>query len=181
MTLSGPVYLPLPDATCPDASTQSPGKEPRHQLGETPGPARSAGSFGRTRCALRVRHSRKGNQEARLLHHSRLPYGRAAVTRLVKERGRFSAQLGAVLAVVADFEAALVRGRTVEGMRIARVKGRLKGRSPKLSPAREEHVVQLYAAGEYTTSEIGELLNISRSTVYRTVKRAAKAKLAQTS
>jgi len=91
------------------------------------------------------------------------------------------AQLGAVLAVVADFEAALVRGRTVEGMRIARVKGRLKGRSPKLTPAREEHVVQLYEAGEYTTSEIGELLRISRSTVYRAVKRAAKAKLAETS
>jgi len=90
-------------------------------------------------------------------------------------------QLGAVLAVVADFEAALVRGRTVEGMRIARVKGRLKGRSPKLSPAREEHVVQLYEAGEYTTSEIGELLRISRSTVYRAVKRAAKARLARTS
>jgi len=88
------------------------------------------------------------------------------------------AQMGAV---VADFEAALVRGRTVEGMRIARIKGRLKGRSPKLSPAREEHVVQLYEAGEYTTSESGELLNISRSTVYRAVKLAAKAKLVLTS
>ncbi len=66
-------------------------------------------------------------------------------------------------------------------MHIARVKGRLKGRSPKLSPAREEHVVALFEAGEYTTSEIAELLNISRSTVYRAVKRAAKAKLVPTS
>jgi len=57
------------------------------------------------------------------------------------------AQLGAVLAVVADFEAALVRGRTVEGLRIARIKGRLKGRSPKLSPAREEHVVAAVRGG----------------------------------
>jgi len=86
-----------------------------------------------------------------------------------------------VLAVVADFEAALVRGRTVEGLRTARIKDRLKGRSPKLSPAREEHVVALYEAGEYTTSEIAELLNISRSTVYRAVKRAAKAKLTEPS
>jgi len=66
-------------------------------------------------------------------------------------------------------------------MQIARVKGRLKGRSPTLSPAREEHAVALYKAGEYTTSEIGELLNISRSTVYRAVTRAAKSKLAETS
>ncbi len=38
-------------------------------------------------------------------------------------------------------------------------------------------MVQLYEAGEYTTSEIADLLRISRSTVYRAVKRAAKAKL----
>jgi len=42
-------------------------------------------------------------------------------------------------------------------------------------------VVALFEAGEYTTSEIAELLRISRSTVYRAVKRAAKAKLVQTS
>jgi len=39
----------------------------------------------------------------------------------------------------------------------------------------------LFEAGEQTTSEIGELLNISRSTVYRPVKQAAKAKLSETS
>ncbi len=72
-------------------------------------------------------------------------------------------------------------GGRSRGCGIARIKGRLKGRPPKLSPAREEHVVQLYEAGEYTTSEIAKLLRISRSTVYRAVKRAAKAKLAPTS
>jgi len=91
------------------------------------------------------------------------------------------AQLGTMLALVSDFQAALARGRTVEGMRMARVKGRLKGRSPKLPPIGEAHVVRLFEAGEHTTSEIGELLNISRSTVYRAAKRAAKAKLAETS
>lgn len=34
------------------------------------------------------------------------------------------AQLGTMLALVSDFQAALARGRTVEGMRMARVKGR---------------------------------------------------------
>ena len=42
-------------------------------------------------------------------------------------------------------------------------------------------MVALYEAGEYTTSEIAELLNISRSTVHRAVKRAAKAKLTEPS
>lgn len=40
-----------------------------------------------------------------------------------------------VLAMVAEFQRALVRGRTTEGMRMARVAGRLKGRPPKLSAA----------------------------------------------
>lgn len=40
--------------------------------------------------------------------------------------------LGPVLEMVADFQTALVRGRTAEGMRLARTRGRLKGRPPKV-------------------------------------------------
>jgi len=86
--------------------------------------------------------------------------------------------LGPVLAMVADFETALVRGRTAEGMRLARTKGRLKGRPPKLGRVAEAHVVELFEAGEHSSAEIADLLAVSRSTVYRAVKRAARAKLA---
>lgn len=36
----------------------------------------------------------------------------------------------------------------------------------------------LFEAGEHTTTEIADLFGVSRATVYRVVKRAAKAKLA---
>src|SRR6266487_2305009 len=39
-----------------------------------------------------------------------------------------------VLAMVAEFEADLIRARTREGMAVARAKGRLRAKSPKLSP-----------------------------------------------
>jgi len=39
-----------------------------------------------------------------------------------------------VLAMVAEFEADLARSRTREGMKVARAKGRLRGKRPKLSP-----------------------------------------------
>jgi len=42
-----------------------------------------------------------------------------------------------VLAMVAEFEADLIRARTREGMAIAKAKGKLKGRKPKLTPAQE--------------------------------------------
>src|SRR3954469_5332608 len=77
-----------------------------------------------------------------------------------------------VLAMVAEFEADLIRARTREGMKIAKVKGRLRGKQPKLSPMQETHLVQLYRAGAHTVSELEELFGITRSTVYRAVRRA---------
>ena len=41
-----------------------------------------------------------------------------------------------VLAMVAEFEADLIRARTREGMQVAKAAGRLRGKQPKLSPAR---------------------------------------------
>ena len=46
-----------------------------------------------------------------------------------------------VLAMVAEFEADLIRLRTKEGMRIAKAKGRLRGKQPKLNPRQEAHLV----------------------------------------
>ncbi len=63
--------------------------------------------------------------------------------------------------------------RTREGMQVARVKGRLRGKQAKLSPRQETHLVQLYRAGEHTVGEFEELFSVTRSTVYRAVRRAA--------
>ena len=82
-----------------------------------------------------------------------------------------------VLAMVAEFEADLARMRTREGMKVAKAKGRLRGKQPKLSPRQEAHLVSLYHAGEHTIGELEELFSITRSTVYRTVRRAAAAAL----
>ena len=44
-----------------------------------------------------------------------------------------------VLAMVADFEADLIRLRTREGMQVAKAKGRLRGKQPKLKPNQAKH------------------------------------------
>lgn len=79
-----------------------------------------------------------------------------------------------VLAMVAEFEADLIRARTREGMRIA--KGRLRGKSPKLTPRQEAHLVQLHAADEHTVGELAELFSVGRSTVYRALQRAERGR-----
>ncbi|MFJ6044741.1 recombinase family protein [Brachybacterium paraconglomeratum] len=81
-----------------------------------------------------------------------------------------------VLAMVAEFEADLIRARTREGMKVAKAKGRLRGKSPKLTPRQEAHLVQLHAADEHTVGELAELFSVGRSTVYRALQRAERGR-----
>ena len=83
-----------------------------------------------------------------------------------------------VLTMVAEFEADLIRSRTREGMRVAKAKGHLRGKQPKLNPRQEAHLVELLHSGEYPTSEVGDLFGVARSTVYRALDRSKKATLA---
>ena len=76
-----------------------------------------------------------------------------------------------VLAMVAEFESDLIRARTREGMHVAKAKGRLCGKPPKLSPAQPKHLMEVYNAGTHTTAELAELFNVARSTIYRTIQR----------
>jgi len=62
--------------------------------------------------------------------------------------------------------------RTREGMKVAKAKGRLRGKQPKLSTTQEAHLVKLYRAGEHTVSELEELFPVTRSTIYRAIARA---------
>ena len=76
-----------------------------------------------------------------------------------------------VLAMVAEFEADLIRLRTREGMKVAKAKGRLRGKQPKLNPRQEAHLVALHRVGEHSVAELGDLFGVARSTVYRAIQR----------
>ena len=78
-----------------------------------------------------------------------------------------------VLAMVAEFEGDLIRLRTREGMRVARAKGRLRGKQPKLNLRQEAHLVALHRAGGHSVSELGDHFGVTRSTVYRAIQREA--------
>ena len=76
-----------------------------------------------------------------------------------------------VLAMVAEFESDLIRLRTREGMKVAKAKGHLRGKQPKLNHRQEAHLVALLDSGEYTTADLADLFGSGRSTVYRAVER----------
>ncbi|MCK7615952.1 recombinase family protein [Roseibium sediminicola] len=77
-----------------------------------------------------------------------------------------------ILATFAEFEADLIRMRTREGMAIARAKGKLRGKQPKLSEKQQRELCRMHATGDYSISDLAEVFSVSRPTVYRTLKRS---------
>ena len=77
-----------------------------------------------------------------------------------------------ILATFAEFEVDLLRMRTREGMAVARAKGRLRGRQPKLSAKQQAELRRMHASGDYSIADLAELFTVSRPTVYRTLQRS---------
>ena len=76
-----------------------------------------------------------------------------------------------ILATFAEFEADLIRMRTREGMAVARAKGKLRGKQPKLSDRQQKELCRMHGTADYSISDLAELFSISRPTVYRTLSR----------
>lgn len=80
-----------------------------------------------------------------------------------------------ILATFAEFESDLIRLRTREGMAVARAKGKLRGKKPKLSERQQKELRRMHDTGDYSISDLAELFSISRPTVYRTLSRQMAA------
>lgn len=60
-------------------------------------------------------------------------------------------------------------------MAVARAKGKLRGKKPKLSSRQQKELRRMYDTGNYAISDLAELFTISRPTVYRTLARQSSA------
>lgn len=80
-----------------------------------------------------------------------------------------------ILATFAEFESDLIRMRTREGLAVARAKGKLRGKKPKLSDRQSRELRRMYDSGDYSVSDLAEVFSVSRPTVYRTLERQPSA------
>lgn len=80
-----------------------------------------------------------------------------------------------ILATFAEFESDLIRMRTREGMAVAKAKGKLKGKQPKLSPMQSRELRRMYDTGDYSISDLSDVFKVSRPTIYRTLARQPSA------
>lgn len=76
-----------------------------------------------------------------------------------------------ILAAVAEFEHAMMKARTLDGLAAARARGRKGGRRNALSPKQIDAIRNLYETGDTTVSQIAEAFKVSRPTVYRALER----------
>ena len=80
-----------------------------------------------------------------------------------------------ILATFAEFESDMIRMRTRVGMKIARAKGKLRGKKPKLSDRQQRELRRMYDTGDYSVSDLAEVFSVSRPTIYRTLQRTQSA------
>lgn len=71
---------------------------------------------------------------------------------------------------LAEFERNLIKERTVAGLKAARSRGKIGGRSKKLNEAKQKMARQMYDA-QNPFKEICEALKISKPTLYKYLKR----------
>jgi hypothetical protein len=57
-------------------------------------------------------------------------------------------------------------------MAVARAKGKLRGRQPKLPPKQQTELCRMHASGDYSIANLPELFTVSRPTMYRILQRS---------
>lgn len=70
-----------------------------------------------------------------------------------------------------EFELAMLRERTRNGLLAARDEGRIGGRGPKLTARQQDEIVHSVATGEKTAADLARLFNVHPSTVARLLAR----------
>jgi DNA invertase Pin-like site-specific DNA recombinase len=76
-----------------------------------------------------------------------------------------------VFAALAEFERDLIRERTNAGLTAARARGRTGGRPSHLTVDQVKTAKRLYEQQDMTVAQIGDVLGVSRTTIYRVLNR----------
>ena len=75
-----------------------------------------------------------------------------------------------VFKMLSETENILLKERTTNGLEAAKKRGRYGGRS-QISEVKRNYIKQLYASRMYTPSEISKMVGISRTTIYKILKK----------
>jgi DNA invertase Pin-like site-specific DNA recombinase len=75
-----------------------------------------------------------------------------------------------MFALMAEYEAALIRERTQVGLAAVRARGRRGGRTPKMTPALIGKAQPMYDSRQFTMAEIAASCSVTPMTIYRHIR-----------
>ena len=75
-----------------------------------------------------------------------------------------------MFALMAEYEAALIKERTVAGLAAARARGRTGGRKPKMTLALIDKAQRMYDSRRFTMAEIAASYAVTPMTIYRNIR-----------
>jgi DNA invertase Pin-like site-specific DNA recombinase len=75
-----------------------------------------------------------------------------------------------MFALMAEYEAALIKERTRAGLIAARARGRTGGRKPKMTPHLIGKAQRMYDARQFTMAEIAASCGVTPMTIYRHIR-----------
>jgi DNA invertase Pin-like site-specific DNA recombinase len=75
-----------------------------------------------------------------------------------------------MFALMAEYEAALIKERTQTGLEAARARGRRGGRKPKMTPELIGKAQRMYDARQFTMAEIAQSCGVTPMTIYRNIR-----------
>jgi DNA invertase Pin-like site-specific DNA recombinase len=80
-----------------------------------------------------------------------------------------------IVGAFAEFERAMLKERTLNGLSAARAQGRIGGRRPKLKLAQQQEIVRLVNSGQKSAADAARLFEVHPATVTRILQRAQTA------
>jgi DNA invertase Pin-like site-specific DNA recombinase len=75
-----------------------------------------------------------------------------------------------LFALLAEYEAALIKERTQAGLAAARARGRKGGRKPKMTPELIDKAQRMYDSRNFTMAEIAQSCRVTPMTIYRNIR-----------
>jgi DNA invertase Pin-like site-specific DNA recombinase len=75
-----------------------------------------------------------------------------------------------IVGTFAEFERAMLRERTRNGLDAARKQGRVGGRRPKLTSQQQKEIIHFVTSGQKTAADAARLFNVHPATVSRLMK-----------
>ena len=83
-----------------------------------------------------------------------------------------------LFALLAEYEAALIKERTQAELTAARARGRKGGRTPKMPPELIDKAQRMYDSRTFTMAEIAESCRVTPMTIYRNIRAHPPERLA---